>query len=160
MQLNRPPKNCREAFTAEGDQVFERRYYSSDYLRPKFLSQDVEAEIRLASCNVVFVKTVHVDMNTGIVYLSTYMYTTLLSLHFLSQIYTSFVRNLENLFISMSFCDRYKPEFYIDIFQLVVCKSCLASRDLLGCILQEVYLPFYFTLAEKEYRVKAVSLKV
>ncbi|NXH14626.1 SMC6 protein, partial [Bucco capensis] len=45
MQLNRPPKNCREAFTAEGDQVFERRYYSSDYVRPKYLSQDVEAEI-------------------------------------------------------------------------------------------------------------------
>lgn len=45
MQFNRPPKNCREAFTAEGDQVFERRYYSSDYLRPKFLSKDVEAEI-------------------------------------------------------------------------------------------------------------------
>ncbi|NXF35088.1 SMC6 protein, partial [Nyctibius bracteatus] len=45
MQLNRPPKNCREAFTAEGDQVFERRYYSSDYVRPKFLSKDVEAEI-------------------------------------------------------------------------------------------------------------------
>uniref|UniRef100_A0A8B9PF19 Structural maintenance of chromosomes protein 6 n=1 Tax=Apteryx owenii TaxID=8824 RepID=A0A8B9PF19_APTOW len=48
MQSNRPPKNCREAFTAEGDQVFERRYYSSDYLRPKYLSKDVEAEIRLA----------------------------------------------------------------------------------------------------------------
>uniref|UniRef100_A0A8D2PKM3 Structural maintenance of chromosomes protein 6 n=1 Tax=Zosterops lateralis melanops TaxID=1220523 RepID=A0A8D2PKM3_ZOSLA len=32
MQCNRPPKNCKEAFTAEGDQVFERR-------------QDVEAEI-------------------------------------------------------------------------------------------------------------------
>ncbi|XP_010189573.1 PREDICTED: structural maintenance of chromosomes protein 6 [Mesitornis unicolor] len=45
MQLNRPPRNCREAFTAEGDQVFERRYYSSDYVRPKFLSRDVEAEI-------------------------------------------------------------------------------------------------------------------
>ncbi|NXE25636.1 SMC6 protein, partial [Ardeotis kori] len=45
MQLNRPPKNCKEAFTAEGDQVFERRYYSSDYPRPKFLSKDVEAEI-------------------------------------------------------------------------------------------------------------------
>ncbi|XP_069706565.1 structural maintenance of chromosomes protein 6 [Phaenicophaeus curvirostris] len=45
MQSNRPPKNCREAFTAEGDQVFERRYYSSDYVRPKFLSKDVEAEI-------------------------------------------------------------------------------------------------------------------
>ncbi|NXX79090.1 SMC6 protein, partial [Urocolius indicus] len=46
MQSNRPPKNCKEAFTAEGDQVFERRYYSSDYFRPRFLSQDVEAEIR------------------------------------------------------------------------------------------------------------------
>ncbi|XP_054035855.1 structural maintenance of chromosomes protein 6 [Dryobates pubescens] len=45
MQHNRPPKNCKEAFTAEGDQVFERRYYSSNYLRPKFLSQDLEAEI-------------------------------------------------------------------------------------------------------------------
>ncbi|XP_066170860.1 structural maintenance of chromosomes protein 6 [Sylvia atricapilla] len=45
MQCNRPPKNCKEAFTAEGDQVFERRYYSSSYVRPKFLSQDVEAEI-------------------------------------------------------------------------------------------------------------------
>ncbi|XP_071598075.1 structural maintenance of chromosomes protein 6 [Heliangelus exortis] len=45
MQGNKPPRNCREAFTAEGDQVFERRYYSSDYVRPKFLSKDVEAEI-------------------------------------------------------------------------------------------------------------------
>ncbi|NXF17927.1 SMC6 protein, partial [Rhodinocichla rosea] len=45
MQSNRPPRNCREAFTAEGDQVFERRYYSSSFDRPKFLSQDVEAEI-------------------------------------------------------------------------------------------------------------------
>ncbi|NWJ08667.1 SMC6 protein, partial [Crypturellus undulatus] len=45
MQSSEPPKNCREAFTAEGDQVFNRRYYSSDYLRPKYLSKDVEAEI-------------------------------------------------------------------------------------------------------------------
>ncbi|NWI90720.1 SMC6 protein, partial [Pitta sordida] len=45
MQFNRPPVNCREAFTAEGDHVFERRYYSSSYNRPKFLSQDIEAEI-------------------------------------------------------------------------------------------------------------------
>ncbi|NWU24222.1 SMC6 protein, partial [Dyaphorophyia castanea] len=45
MQWNRPPKNCREAFTAEGDQVFERRYYSSNFARPRFLSQDVESEI-------------------------------------------------------------------------------------------------------------------
>ncbi|NWV78212.1 SMC6 protein, partial [Dasyornis broadbenti] len=45
MQCNRPPKNCKEAFTAEGDQVFERRYYSSSFVRPRYLSQDVEAEI-------------------------------------------------------------------------------------------------------------------
>ncbi|NXP25346.1 SMC6 protein, partial [Scytalopus superciliaris] len=45
MQSNRPPANCKEAFTAEGDHVFERRYYSSNYVRPKYLSQDVEAEI-------------------------------------------------------------------------------------------------------------------
>ncbi|NWW11028.1 SMC6 protein, partial [Oreocharis arfaki] len=45
MQCNRPPKNCKEAFTAEGDQVFERRYYSANFVRPRFLSQDVESEI-------------------------------------------------------------------------------------------------------------------
>ena len=92
MQSNNPPKNCREAFTAEGDQVFNRRYYSSDYLRPKYLSKDVEAEIRLATRNVVLVfkKTIHVfiDTTNEIVYLSVWMYvhqryppsTTLLSL--------------------------------------------------------------------------------
>ncbi|NXX17970.1 SMC6 protein, partial [Podargus strigoides] len=47
MQCNRPPRNCREAYTADGDQVFERRYYSCSYRRPKFLSKDVEAEISL-----------------------------------------------------------------------------------------------------------------
>ncbi|KAH0621959.1 hypothetical protein JD844_023747 [Phrynosoma platyrhinos] len=46
MQQNRPPKNCREAFTGEGDQVFERRYYSSEFTRPRFLSRDVEGDIR------------------------------------------------------------------------------------------------------------------
>lgn len=76
MQCNRPPKNCREAFTAEGDQVFERRYYSSNFTRPKFLSHDVEAEIRLASCNV-FVESALVGMNSGIAYLSICMYTAL-----------------------------------------------------------------------------------
>ncbi|KAM9195799.1 structural maintenance of chromosomes protein 6 isoform 2-T3 [Mergus octosetaceus] len=45
MQSNKPPRNCREAFTIEGDQVFDRRYYSSDYRRPKYLSKNVEAEI-------------------------------------------------------------------------------------------------------------------
>ncbi|XP_027496737.1 structural maintenance of chromosomes protein 6 [Corapipo altera] len=45
MQSSHPPANCKEAFTGEGDHVFERRYYSSNYSRPKYLSQDVEAEI-------------------------------------------------------------------------------------------------------------------
>ncbi|NXG00563.1 SMC6 protein, partial [Sakesphorus luctuosus] len=45
MQSSRPPANCKEAFTGEGDHVFERRYYSCSYARPKYLSQDVEGEI-------------------------------------------------------------------------------------------------------------------
>ncbi|XP_032068482.1 structural maintenance of chromosomes protein 6 isoform X1 [Thamnophis elegans] len=45
MQHNKPPKYCREAFTAEGDQVFEERYYSSENKGPRFLSRDVEADI-------------------------------------------------------------------------------------------------------------------
>lgn len=46
MQSQKPPKNCREAFTADGDQVFAGRYYSSESTRPKFLSRDVDSEIR------------------------------------------------------------------------------------------------------------------
>lgn len=49
MQSQKPPKNCREAFTADGDQVFAGRYYSSEYTRPKFLSRDLDSEIRLVS---------------------------------------------------------------------------------------------------------------
>ncbi|XP_020639932.3 structural maintenance of chromosomes protein 6 isoform X1 [Pogona vitticeps] len=45
MQQNKPPKNCKEAFTANGDQVFERRYYSSENTSPRYLSRDVEADI-------------------------------------------------------------------------------------------------------------------
>ncbi|XP_058144077.2 structural maintenance of chromosomes protein 6 isoform X3 [Dasypus novemcinctus] len=47
MQSQKPPKNCREAFTADGDQVFAGRYYSSENTRPKFLSKDVDSEISL-----------------------------------------------------------------------------------------------------------------
>ncbi|KAM4771940.1 structural maintenance of chromosomes protein 6 [Rhinophrynus dorsalis] len=47
MQKRAPPRNCREAFTAEGDQVFTNRYYSSDNRRAKYLSGDVEVEISL-----------------------------------------------------------------------------------------------------------------
>ncbi|XP_066540953.1 structural maintenance of chromosomes protein 6-like [Hoplias malabaricus] len=46
MQCGNPPRNCREAFTCEGDQVYSNRYYSSDQQRALYLSHDVEQEIR------------------------------------------------------------------------------------------------------------------
>ncbi|KAG9334110.1 hypothetical protein JZ751_009145 [Albula glossodonta] len=46
MQHGQAPRNCREAFTAEGDQVYTNRYYSGDHKRAQFLSGDVEEEIR------------------------------------------------------------------------------------------------------------------
>uniref|UniRef100_A0A3B1JUU8 Structural maintenance of chromosomes protein 6 n=1 Tax=Astyanax mexicanus TaxID=7994 RepID=A0A3B1JUU8_ASTMX len=46
MQGGNPPRNCREAFTREGDQVYSNRYYSSDQQRAHYLSRDVEQEIR------------------------------------------------------------------------------------------------------------------
>ncbi|XP_069829239.1 structural maintenance of chromosomes protein 6 [Dendropsophus ebraccatus] len=45
MQKRTPPPNCREAFTADGDQVYQNRYYSSEFNRARFLSRDVEGEI-------------------------------------------------------------------------------------------------------------------
>ncbi|XP_075057499.1 structural maintenance of chromosomes protein 6 [Mixophyes fleayi] len=45
MQKRTPPRNCREAFTADGDQVYNNRYYSSDFNRARYLSRDVEVEI-------------------------------------------------------------------------------------------------------------------
>ncbi|XP_043924473.1 structural maintenance of chromosomes protein 6 [Protopterus annectens] len=47
MQQQQPPKNCREAFTGEGDQVFSNRFYSSEFSRAKYLSGDVDTEISL-----------------------------------------------------------------------------------------------------------------
>ncbi|XP_033860951.1 structural maintenance of chromosomes protein 6 [Acipenser ruthenus] len=47
MQLGRPPKNCREAFTGAGDQVYKNRYYSDDFSRAKYLGADLEEEIGL-----------------------------------------------------------------------------------------------------------------
>ncbi|XP_030643222.1 structural maintenance of chromosomes protein 6 [Chanos chanos] len=47
MQNGPPPRNCREAFTREGDQVYTNRYYSSDMQRALYLSKDVDEEIRL-----------------------------------------------------------------------------------------------------------------
>uniref|UniRef100_A0A671N6N7 Structural maintenance of chromosomes protein 6 n=1 Tax=Sinocyclocheilus anshuiensis TaxID=1608454 RepID=A0A671N6N7_9TELE len=47
MQESRPPKNCREAFTADGDQVFSHRYYTPEHeVLVKYLGGDPEAEIR------------------------------------------------------------------------------------------------------------------
>lgn len=47
MQMQRPPVNCREAFTADGDQVFTNRYYTPEQeVMVKYLSGDPEAEIR------------------------------------------------------------------------------------------------------------------
>ncbi|GCB74767.1 hypothetical protein scyTo_0003858, partial [Scyliorhinus torazame] len=45
MQQQKPPVNCREAFTAAGDQVFFNRYYSSESDRARYLGGDVESEI-------------------------------------------------------------------------------------------------------------------
>ncbi|XP_043997776.1 structural maintenance of chromosomes protein 6 [Gambusia affinis] len=47
MQKGRPPRNCREAFTAEGDQVFPNRYYTSEFSMAKYLSGDIETEIHV-----------------------------------------------------------------------------------------------------------------
>ncbi|XP_068577685.1 structural maintenance of chromosomes protein 6 [Cebidichthys violaceus] len=47
MQQGRPPKNCREAFTAEGDQVFSNRYYTSEFSMAKYLGGDLETEISM-----------------------------------------------------------------------------------------------------------------
>ncbi|KAJ8410183.1 hypothetical protein AAFF_G00201640 [Aldrovandia affinis] len=46
MQQGQAPRNCREAFTKDGDQVYINRYYSSDHQRAQYLSADVEEEIR------------------------------------------------------------------------------------------------------------------
>ncbi|KAI3367517.1 hypothetical protein L3Q82_026369, partial [Scortum barcoo] len=47
MQQGRPPKNCREAFTAEGDQVYPNRYYTSDFNMAKYLGGDLETELSM-----------------------------------------------------------------------------------------------------------------
>ncbi|XP_073683630.1 structural maintenance of chromosomes protein 6 [Garra rufa] len=47
MQGSRPPRNCREAFTADGDQVYTNRYYTPEHeVLVQYLGGDPEAEIR------------------------------------------------------------------------------------------------------------------
>ncbi|TSO25151.1 Structural maintenance of chromosomes protein 6 [Bagarius yarrelli] len=53
MQMQRPPQNCREAFTADGDQVFTNRYYTPEQeVISKYLGGDPEAEICLVQSEV------------------------------------------------------------------------------------------------------------
>lgn len=46
MQGARPPQNCAQAFSVEGDQIFTNRVYTADQNRANYLSRDVEEEIR------------------------------------------------------------------------------------------------------------------
>lgn len=41
-----PPRNCSCAFSKEGDQIFTNRNYTAEQNRARFLSGDVEEEIR------------------------------------------------------------------------------------------------------------------
>lgn len=47
MQHCNPPKNCREAFTLEGDQVYTNRYYTAEYSMAKYLGGDLETELSM-----------------------------------------------------------------------------------------------------------------
>lgn len=46
MQGRNPPQNCTQAFSKDGDQIFNNRSYTSDQTRANYLSGDVEEEIR------------------------------------------------------------------------------------------------------------------
>ncbi|XP_012677888.1 structural maintenance of chromosomes protein 6 [Clupea harengus] len=53
MQQGRPPRNCREAFTSEGDHIYTNRYYTPEAeVLIKYLGGDPEAEIRLVESEV------------------------------------------------------------------------------------------------------------
>uniref|UniRef100_A0AAR2IUK4 Structural maintenance of chromosomes protein 6 n=1 Tax=Pygocentrus nattereri TaxID=42514 RepID=A0AAR2IUK4_PYGNA len=55
MQGGRPPRNCREVFTAEGDQVFTNRTYTPEReVIVKYLGGDPEAEIRQVTSQLLY----------------------------------------------------------------------------------------------------------
>lgn len=54
MQGNNPPRNCTQAFSKEGDQIFTNRSYTADQSRANLLSKDVEEGIRCASMGILF----------------------------------------------------------------------------------------------------------
>ncbi|KAM3858880.1 structural maintenance of chromosomes protein 6-like [Diretmus argenteus] len=47
MQDRNPPRNCTQAFSQDGDQIFTNRSYTAEQTRANYLSGDVEEEIRL-----------------------------------------------------------------------------------------------------------------
>uniref|UniRef100_A0A3Q3EEY7 Structural maintenance of chromosomes protein 6 n=1 Tax=Labrus bergylta TaxID=56723 RepID=A0A3Q3EEY7_9LABR len=61
MQQGESPLNCREAFTAEGDQVYHNRYYTSDCSRAKYLGcvKPFLYEVVVVKCNILFVVLKH-----------------------------------------------------------------------------------------------------
>uniref|UniRef100_A0A3Q1G185 Structural maintenance of chromosomes protein 6 n=2 Tax=Acanthochromis polyacanthus TaxID=80966 RepID=A0A3Q1G185_9TELE len=46
MQGARPPTNCSQAFSKDGDQIYNNRSYTAEQTRANYLSGDVEEEIR------------------------------------------------------------------------------------------------------------------
>ncbi|XP_028295871.1 structural maintenance of chromosomes protein 6 isoform X1 [Gouania willdenowi] len=46
MQGGNPPRNCTQAFSKEGDQIYNNRNYSAEQARAKYFSGDVEEDIR------------------------------------------------------------------------------------------------------------------
>uniref|UniRef100_A0A4W4GGL2 Structural maintenance of chromosomes protein 6 n=1 Tax=Electrophorus electricus TaxID=8005 RepID=A0A4W4GGL2_ELEEL len=61
MQGQRPPRNCREAFTAEGDQIYTNRNYTPEKeVMVKYLGGDPQAEIRQVSLSVFILTDTHI----------------------------------------------------------------------------------------------------
>uniref|UniRef100_A0A8D0AKB4 Structural maintenance of chromosomes protein 6 n=1 Tax=Sander lucioperca TaxID=283035 RepID=A0A8D0AKB4_SANLU len=54
MQGKNPPRNCNQAFSKEGDQIFNNRSYTAEQTRANYLSGDVEEEIRCYFTQVYF----------------------------------------------------------------------------------------------------------
>lgn len=53
MQSRNPPRNCHQAFSKEGDQIFNNRSYTAEQTRANYLSGDVEEEIRCVCVCVI-----------------------------------------------------------------------------------------------------------
>uniref|UniRef100_A0A8C2ZH86 Structural maintenance of chromosomes protein 6 n=1 Tax=Cyclopterus lumpus TaxID=8103 RepID=A0A8C2ZH86_CYCLU len=61
MQSRNPPQHCTQAFSKEGDQIFNNRSYTAEQTRANYLSGDVEEEIRyvcmcVCACSMILYK--------------------------------------------------------------------------------------------------------